>query len=248
MVNAIEIAEFLNKELKINDIEDRSCNGLQMENEGEISKVGFAVDASLETFQKATESGCQMVIVHHGMIWEGIKYIKGHNYKRIKHLIRNNLALYAAHLPLDRHDTYGHNIIIANLLELKDLKPFGFHNDKTIGFMGNTDTTLEEIERKLTENHMKPKTYVFGKKNIRKVAIVSGAGKSEAIQAVNVKADLYITGEDAYKFHWLSRENKINIICAGHYATEVFGVKALMQLVKEKFNVDVEFIDVPVPI
>ena len=110
MTTAKEIAEFLNKELETNTIEDKSCNGLQIENQGEITKIGFAVDACLESFEKAAEAGCQMIITHHGMIWDKSKPVKGNYYKRIKLLFEKNLAVYGVHLPLDRHDKYGNNM------------------------------------------------------------------------------------------------------------------------------------------
>jgi dinuclear metal center YbgI/SA1388 family protein len=246
MTNAKEINDFLNEELKIRDIEDSSCNGLQVENTGEIKKIGFAVDACLESFEKAAAAGCQMLIVHHGMIWDGIKYIKGDTYNKVKFLIENNLALYASHLPLDRHEKYGNNAVLTKLLELNEVKQFGFHGEKTIGFHGTTKTTLDKIKEKLKENGMKLECFDYGQNEIKKVAVVSGAFTNGAYQAVSLGADLYLTGEKKYNYQHLSKEKKINIICGGHYLTEVFGVKALMPLLKEKFNVETVFIDVPV--
>ncbi|PIZ52103.1 Nif3-like dinuclear metal center hexameric protein [Candidatus Woesearchaeota archaeon CG_4_10_14_0_2_um_filter_33_13] len=246
MATAKEITEFLNKEIEINSIEDKSCNGLQVENTGDVKKIGFTVDACLETFQKSALAGCQMLIVHHGLIWEGIKYIKGNTYKRIKCLIDNNLALYAAHLPLDRHDKYGNNIILANLLNLKDIKSFGFYGDKTIGFYGQTEVELEQIKEKLKEAGMNLTCFEYGPRQIKKVTIVSGAFTDGAYQAVSLSADLYLTGENKYNYLQVAKENNLNIICAGHYLTETLGVKALMPLLKEKFGVEVEFIENPV--
>ena len=246
MTTAKEISEFLNEELKIHDIEDSSCNGLQVENTGEIKKIGFAVDACLESFEKAAQAGCQMLIVHHGMIWDKSKPVRGNDYKRLKSLFNNNVALYGVHLPLDRHETYGHNAILAKILELDNVKPFGFYGEKTIGFYGTTNTNLDAIKEKLKENGIKLECFDHGSKEIKKVAIVSGAFTAGAYQAVSLGADLYLTGEKKYNYQHLSKENKINIICGGHYLTEVFGVKALMPLLKKKFNVETEFIDVPI--
>ncbi len=246
MANAKEITEFLNKEIDINSIEDKSCNGLQVENQEDIKKIGFAVDACLESFEKCHQAGCQMLITHHGMIWEGIKYIKGDTYKKISFLIKNNIALYAAHLPLDKHEEYGNNIELTRILGLQNVKPFGFHNGKPIGFIGEVNLTLEEIKQKLTENGMRTDCFCCGNKEIKKIALVSGNGEGEVYQAILAGADLYITGEKVYRYYHLTKENNFNIICAGHYATETLGIKALMPLLKEKFSVEVEFIDSPV--
>jgi dinuclear metal center YbgI/SA1388 family protein len=248
MVMIKEIAEFLNQELDIYGIEDDSSNGLQVENQGEINKIGFAVDACLESFEKAKLAGCQMLVVHHGMIWKGIKYIKNDSYKRIKCLMDNNLALYAAHLPLDMHNKYGNNIELAKILNLQNVKGFGYHNGKAIGFIGETNTNLEQIKQVLQSKGMKTDTLEFGPKEIKKVAVVSGGGCKETFQAIPAGADLYLSGEPVHYQYHLAKENNLNIIFGGHYETEVWGVKALMPLLKEKFNVEVEFIDVPTPI
>lgn len=245
MTTAKEIAEFLNEELKINEFEDDANNGLQMENCGEIKKVGFAVDASLETFQKAQELGCQMLVTHHGMTYRGLTHITNHHYQRFKYLIENNLAVYCAHLPLDAHSVYGNNVKIANLLGLKNVKGFGEHHNKPIGFQGEFSGTLENVKKLLEENGMKTRSLDFGTKEIKTIAIVSGGAADNTFEAIQKDVDLYITGESAQWLHHLAKENKINVIFGGHYETEVFGVKALMQLIKEKYNLEVEFIDVP---
>lgn len=247
MVTAIEIAEFLNEELSIYDFDDNSNNGLQMENAGEINKIAFAVDGCLETFQKAVEKNCQLLIAHHGLIWEGIKYIRGNYYQKIKFLLQNNLALYAVHLPLDAHPEYGNNAQLAKLLNLQEIKPFGFHDRKEIGVRGElTDVKrLEEIKEVLRQNGMKTLTLPFGREGIKTIAIVSGGAAKETLQAIKAKVDLYITGEPMHYIHHMAKENGINVIFGGHYQTEVWGIKALMPLLKEKFNVEVEFIDLP---
>jgi dinuclear metal center YbgI/SA1388 family protein len=237
-MKAQEIANYLNKVLEINSIEDNSKNGLQVENIQDIKKVGFAVDASLETYQKAYQAGCQMLIVHHGMIWNGLESISGFIFKQLKYLFEKDIALYGVHLPLDKHNLYGNNIQLANLLNLKDVQEFD-----TIGFEGKTDKTLTEIKQILKENGITDLCLNFGPENIGKVAIVSGGGDHSVFKALNY--DLFITGEGAHHLHHIAKENNLNIIFGGHYQTEVWGVKALMKLVNEKFNLETEFIDVP---
>lgn len=219
--------------MKVYDHEDSSCNSLQVENNGKIIKIGFAVDACLETFQKARDVGGQMLVVHHGMIWEGLKHIKGDYYKKIKFLLDNNIALYVAHLPLDKHEKYGNNIQIANILKLKEIKPFGFYNGVQIGFSGETETTLNLVKEILKEKGMRTISLDFGSQDIKKIAIVSGRGSKEVFQASAIKADLYITGEPLHFVYHFAKENQLNVIFGGHYETEVFGVKALMPLLKK---------------
>ena len=245
MTTCKEISKYLNEELRINDIEDHCCNGLQLENEKTIAKIGFAVDACKETFQKTSEKKCQMLIVHHGLIWNELKHIKGNTYQNIKYLINNNLALYAAHLPLDMHNKYGNNIQLAKILRLNEIRAFGYHHGKAIGVIGNVNTNLDKIKQILTTNKMQTLTLNFGPEKIKKIAIVSGGASEDIYQAIAAGADLFLTGEPMHHLHHVAKENKINVIFAGHYETEVWGVKALMPLLKEKFKVEVEFLDVP---
>ncbi|MBI4983393.1 Nif3-like dinuclear metal center hexameric protein [Candidatus Woesearchaeota archaeon] len=244
MATALEIAEFLDKELDINGIEDNSSNGLQVENTGKIKKIGFAVDACLETFQQAVEAGCQMLIVHHGLFWnKGKFYLNGISYNKIKFLMENNLALYAAHLPLDKHQTYGNNIQLAKLLGLENITAFGEHHETSIGFLGEKTTSLREVKKLLEKNKIQTLTLPFGKEKIRTVAIISGGAAGEVGEAIQKKADLYITGEPLHHVYHQAKEAGINVIFGGHYETEVWGVKALMPVLKDKFKIKVEFID-----
>ncbi|PIN76272.1 Nif3-like dinuclear metal center hexameric protein [Candidatus Woesearchaeota archaeon CG10_big_fil_rev_8_21_14_0_10_36_11] len=248
MATAIQIAQFLNKELQIyNGMEDSSCNGLQVQNTGEITKVAFAVDACMETFQKAVENGCQMLITHHGLIWYGIKYVTRTNYTNIKFLLDNNLAVYGVHLPLDMHPVYGNNIQLAKMVGLTDVRPFGRYK-KEYGFVGRANTSLKRIQSILHKNNMKTETLAFGNENVRSLAIVSGGAASDVDEAIKRNVDLFITGEPLHYVYHLAKEAKINVIFGGHYETEVWGVKALMSVIKKNFKVNVEFIDVPTPI
>jgi dinuclear metal center YbgI/SA1388 family protein len=249
MVTVHEISKFLDDELNIKEIEDSSNNGLQVENVGEVKKVAFAVDASLAVFEKAVSSGCQMVVVHHGMIWEGIKYVTGNDYQRIKYLIDNNLAVYAAHLPLDMHPKHGNNIKLAKMLGLKHLEGFGEYKGSKIGFVGDYSGTLENVKKIMQDNGMDTNCWSFGKQEIKKIALISGGGLFSVKEAAECGVDLFITGDDSkYSAYAWAQELGLNVIIGGHYKTEVWGVQALMELVEKKFKVEVGFIDMPIPI
>ena len=249
-MDCYELSQFLDKTLRVKDIEDESNNGLQVANHGSIKKIGFAVSATMDVFELAKEAGCQIIVVHHGISWkDSLKYITDVNYERIKFLINNNIALYACHLPLDRHPTLGNNIHLCKLFGLKNVKEFGEYNKALIGFIGNLDKEilLRDFVN-LAENKLKTTFDVldFGKKNIKRIAIVSGGAARMVAQASRQKADLYFTGEPNLSAYSLAKELKINLIYAGHYATETFGVKALAALLKKRFGVNTVFLDTPI--
>lgn len=246
-----ELVLFMDTLLKTNSYKDYSCNGLQVQGEEMVQKVALLVDASLQGYQLALENKCQLIAVHHGIIWDGIRTVSGSSYNHLKFLIENNLNLYASHLPLDLHPEIGNNAQLAEMLKMRDLKPFGYYKGIDIGFEGflNKKTDLDSIVRILCEKLDTQCTVLpFGKKPISRVAIVSGGAADLLSEAIKKEIDCYITGEPVHYNYIEAMENKINVIYAGHYHTEKVGIQALGRKLQENFGVETEFIDIPTPI
>ncbi len=246
MVLLKEIVEFLDGELGIKDVADSSNNGLQVSGNKEVKKVAFAVDACMEVFEKAKDF--DMVIVHHGISWDdSLKYLTGINYLHVKFLINNNIALYAAHLPLDKHPKHGNNAEFCRIFGLKHLHGFGNYHEQMIGFAGEKEISLNDFVNEINKKlNTKCKVFDFGKKQIKKIAVVSGNGGSAIIrEAVSKDFDCIVTGEAGHSSYHIAKEGNLNVIAAGHYATETLGVKAMMNILKDKFGVEVKFIDAP---
>lgn len=241
------IVSFLDRELNIKAFADDSHNGLQVENSGRISRVGVGVDASLAFFEEAARHKAQMVICHHGLSWgDSLKRISGLNYRRLKFLLDHDMALYACHLPLDAHPRLGNNAQIAKALGLQRLKPFGLYHGIPIGCCGSLPEAMPYAVFKARVQRVIGNTVGtmdFGKRRVRTVAIVSGAAAEEIDEAGQKGIDVYISGEPKLLAYHLAQELKINAIFAGHYATEVFGVKALAHLLASCFGLKTEFID-----
>ena len=241
-----KITNYLNDYLKINEINDSSVNGLQVSGKENINKIAFAVDACSETFSAAKDAGADMIIVHHGLIWNGITSVTGITYRRLKFLIENEISLYAAHLPLDLHPEVGNNIEFLKLFNAENIEEFGNYHGIFIGFMGefaerSINDFAGEIQKKLNTNCA---VLPFGKEKVKKVGVVSGAAARIVNEAVE-KVDVFVTGEASHEVYHTAKEARVNVIFAGHYATETLGVKALAKLLKEKFDVEAVFIDVP---
>ena len=242
-----KIVKFLNKTLKNNKIVDDSKNGLQVRSEKEVKKIGFAVDACMDVFEKAKQKKCDLVIVHHGLLWKDQKR-KEMLKKRIGYLKNNGLSLYGSHLLLDVHPEYGNNIRLARLLGLEKIKKFGDYRSFTLGYSGvfkqsiRFDKLIKDINKKLgTKCGVMP----FGKKKIKSLAIISGSGSAGLEEAIKKKFDAFLIGEGKHSNFHVAKEGKINLIFGGHYATETLGVKALAELLKEKFKIETVFINNP---
>ncbi len=127
----------MNKTLRVRKIKDASVNGLQVRSRksGEIQKVGFAVDACISTFEKAEKLGVDLLVVHHGIKWRPQKDRDLEN-RRAAYLKKSNMALYAAHLPLDLHEEYGNNMQLCRLLDVQEPRKFGRYHGIKIGYAG----------------------------------------------------------------------------------------------------------------
>jgi dinuclear metal center YbgI/SA1388 family protein len=246
MASRDAIVQLLNQVLRIDEIKDSSCNGLQVEGAEEVYRVGLAVDACIEAYEKAAASGCQMLITHHGLIWGGITSVTGRIQRHLRYLLTHNINLYSVHLPLDKHEEHGNNITLARLLDLQDVKPFGQYHGETIGYQGTLarPATAHEIAARLS-NRLggSPLVLPHGSATIQSIGIVSGGASDMIDQAAAAKLDCYITGEPVHYAFQLSRELAINVIYLGHYHSEQLGVISLGNLLKQRFGLECLLLD-----
>jgi dinuclear metal center YbgI/SA1388 family protein len=246
-----KLTGYLIKLLKPEEFSDSCPNGLQVEGKDDINKIITGVSASVELFEWAIGENADAIIVHHGIIWDFERPLYVGAYKeRIGLLLKNNLNLYAFHLPLDVHPQIGNNIKLAGLLGVKKTQLFGEYKGQNIGIQGminpiNKDKFFVKMENILQR---KPLIFPYGPEKIKSVAIITGGAQKYIKQAVAKNIDAYITGEvSEYIMHY-TKEEKIHFISAGHYATEKFGVIALGEELEKKFKIKVKFIDIPNPV
>jgi dinuclear metal center YbgI/SA1388 family protein len=247
-----EIVAFADGLLDAGAYPDALPVGLQVTGAAEVTRIATGVSASLELFQRAAEAGAQMLIVHHGLFWKGeSRRIGRRERERLKCLFDANLSLVAYHLALDAHPDVGNNALLCRILGLDDLEEFGVVHDKSIGFIGRAEPpiTVEElVERVRRQVTRDPLVFTDGPEAIARVAIISGSAAGELEAAADAGADCFITGEPREPVMAAAREAGIHFIAAGHYATEVFGVRVLGDLIAGRFGVEHVFIDLPNPI
>ncbi len=231
---------------------DYGPNGLQVEGKAEIRKIVTGVSACQELFVRAREVGADAVLVHHGIFWEGMpRTLTGVQYRRVAELIRADMSLIVYHLPLDRHPELGNNALAGHEFGLTDLEPFGFHDGLPVGFKGRFPETIpatELVDRCRRIYAQEPLVFLGGPTAVSTLGIISGAAQRDVYTAIDEGLDAYITGEVSEWVMNVAREAGIHYLAAGHYATERLGIRALGDHVREKFGVEVEFIDVPNPV
>lgn len=242
-----EYAEKLSAILNLEAFSDISLNGIQIgADDRELHKVAFAVDACARTIEEAIKEKADILVVHHGLFWGYPIAIDGDHRKRVKKALDAGLMLYAAHLPLDANVPYGNNAQMAYALGMTEFQPFGEWKGQAVGVVGvlPQKKTVYRIIKDLGLNPEENRFIPGSQKDyVEKVAIVSGDGGSETIDAIEEKVDLLITGEVSHQYYHTAMEAGVSVLAGGHYLTETFGVKALEKMTREEFGIDTVFID-----
>lgn len=249
-----QVATHLDTLLRTSDVPDYpgALNGVQVQHDGPVRRCAVAVDASLLTIQGAIEAGANLLIVHHGMFWGGVQPLTGRFYQRARLLLEHDIAVYSSHLPLDAHSSLGNNALLAKALGLEPTTGFARFQSITVGVTGKSDietaTLIERVEAAV--QHEGGSVVVVGAdagRRTRRWAICTGAGaSSETIrEAVAEGVDTLIVGEGPHHTAVEAQELGLAIIYAGHYATEVYGVRALGEELERMFGLPWSFVSAP---
>jgi len=246
------VVRFLDQLLRTSEIPDHAdaFNGLEVENSGTIGRLVVAVDASMATIEASRESrvaaGSPLIIVHHGLFWDGPSPVTGRRYQRLRALLANDIALYGAHIPLDVHPAIGNNIVLARNLGLSDMTWFDNFKGVPLGVAGNLAVAREELVSRVGKLlGSSPRLIPGGPPVTAKVGVITGAAGGRLRAAKAAGCDTFITGEGGHHTYFDAMEFGVNLIYAGHYATEQVGVKALAERVSEEFGLPWEFFDHP---
>lgn len=254
MSSAVELAHLANELLRCRETPDYSpaLNGLQVDNRSPIRRIAAAVDCSLRTIRGAIEADANLLVVHHGLFWSGLQPLTGTHLERVRALLERDIALYAAHLPLDAHESMGNSYLLARALGLEPAGGFARYQTIFCGVHGTADIPTDALlsacssfaaehdGRALASPHTSPR-------RTRRWGVVTGAGiNADTIrEAVELGLDTIITGEGP---HWSAvdaEEKGLVIVYAGHYATETLGVQALAAWMAKQAGVPWTFVAAP---
>ena len=243
-----DVAAYLDAYLQTATVTDaaEAVNGLQVENAGLVRRVAAAVDACEATIAMASLQKADLLLVHHGLFWGGVAPLVGPFYRRVSSLVRGDVALYSSHLPLDRHPDVGNAPVLARQLGITIRGDFGVYRGQTVGVWGEVDVSRDEFAQRVARaTGQEPRVLGFGPERVHRVGIVTGAGGGEIRQAASASLDTYLTGEGPHWSYFDAEELRLNVLYAGHYATETMGVKALAEHLEAKFGLPWVFLDHP---
>jgi dinuclear metal center YbgI/SA1388 family protein len=246
-----KIVAYCDKRVRLSEMADfpGALNGLQAANSGRVTKIGATVDAGAEPFALAAKAGVDFLIVHHGMFWDGAQPVTGANHRRLKILLDADCAVYSAHLPLDAHPQIGNNALIAKALGLKVSSWGVVYQGTPIAAFVRPAPSRAALRGKLQKLFPRGMTAIeFGPAQPRQLAILSGSGSSCLSQLRAAGVDTLITGELKQSAFNTAQEAGLNLYICGHYATEVFGVRALAAECARRFRLPWEFLDTGCPL
>jgi dinuclear metal center YbgI/SA1388 family protein len=232
---------------------DLGPNGLQVPGAREVTRIVTGVSAQRELIQAAIERGAQLVLVHHGLFWDflptGLTPVLA---ERLRLLFRHDVGLAGYHLPLDAHPTVGNNALLAERLGCERHEAWGDFRGTPVGraavFPGDGVPAGELLERIRALTGREPVAFAAGPERVRRIAIVSGSAAELLPAAVAEGFDAFLTGEAREHVMADAREAGIHFVAAGHYATETLGIRALGEVLADRFGLEHEFVDIPNPV
>ena len=226
-----------------------ALNGLQVGGSGEVTKMAAAVDASEATIEAAVAEQADLLLVHHGMFWGGLQPLTGRHFRKVRALLESDIAVYAAHLPLDGHAEIGNSALLGRALGIALEGRFAPYQGADIGWWGALEDGMQAtaLQVRLSEVLGGHDVHLIagGPDLVERVGVVTGGGASFVEDAVALGLDALVTGEGSHHTHFDAMELGIHVLFGGHYATETFGVKALAGHLAERFGLEWTFLDLP---
>lgn len=248
-MNLASIVTDLDTLLRTREIPDYpgAMNGLQIANEGAVRRIVAAVDACEAVITGAASIPGTLLIVHHGIFWQGVQALTGAYRRKIKAALDGDLAIYSSHLPLDLHPALGNNALLAKALGLRSLKPALVIKGQPIGLIGSVPPVSRDLFVKRIAEAVGGRVHLApgGSSRVSKVLVVTGGAGSEVAQAANLGVDAMVTGEGPHWSFTAAEELGVNLYYAGHYATETFGVRALAARLSSQTDIPWSFLDHP---
>ena len=243
------IVSFLDDYLSVSKFRDICPNGMQVIGKPAVRRVALGVSANLELIEQAAQAGADLIICHHGIFTDrDPRPILARQKRRLKALFDADITLLGYHLPLDAHPEIGNNALWLRRLGFSvESLDFGQYQGQAIGAIGAREEPLPlarlvELVAEIAGDA--PRVYPHGPALVRRLAVATGAAPGSLVEAAARGCDAYLTGETAEGTQAIAREERANFIAAGHYNTERLGVRALGDLLRERFGVETIFIEV----
>ncbi len=247
MARRDEILAYADELLDLASYPDYGPMGMQVVGADDVSRIACGVSASRELFERAAAADAELVVVHHGLLWNNEPRVIDRRMKgRLEALFAANITLAAYHLALDAHLEVGNNALLARELGVEVEGSFAKFG---VGGRFPTPVPIHDVLARVRERlGQEPVVFAEGPDRVERVALVSGGGGGYLAEAAAAGYELFLTGEPQEPSLHAARELGVHFVAAGHYATETLGVQALAERLADRFGIDWEFIDLPNPV
>jgi len=241
-----EITNYLEEIAPLSYQEDYDNCGLIVGDKNTVVIAALiTLDCTESIVDEAIETGCNLVIAHHPIIFTALKKLNGSNYieRTVIKAIKNNIAIYAIHTNLDNIYN-GVSAKIGEKLGLNNLKILSpkFENNNPYvgsGILGELPKSVESnvflasLKTILKSDCIRHTSLV--KSTIKKVAVCGGSGSFLLSTAKDLNADIYISAD--FKYHeFFDAENDLIIADVGHYESEQFTKDLIYDLLTKNFT------------
>ena len=246
-----ETVDFLNGKFPERAAEDFDNPGLIFgDRDWEVSSVLVALDATDEVVSHAVSIGADLIVTHHPMIFSSIKKVNSETFlgRKLLKLGEHKIACYATHT---NYDIYRMGELCDGILGLKDSGVLDVTEEVRrdtdseeprllgLGTIGNLPEAmpLSGLAELVKEKFSIDAVRFFGEpdREVRKVALLPGSGKSCIDAALKKDADVMITGDIDHHTGIDTLQEGMALIDAGHYGIEHVFIKDVSELLRKEF-------------
>ena len=209
----------------------------------QVHSALLAVDVTEEVIDEAIAEGCDIIITHHPIIFSPLKRLNSATYveRCVERAIRHNIALYACHTNLDSVQG-GTSWYVGSALGLKDmrvLEPRKGDDSVGYGVVGELPEAedaaqfLKRVKETFNVGAIRHSDIPSAKSSVSRVAICTGAGRSNINDALRAEADIYITADLRYN-DFMCGENRMILADIGHFESEFCAINILDMVISKK--------------
>lgn len=209
----------------------------------EVKKIAVCLDATMTGLDKAIDFGADLVVTHHPVIWDPLKFVASDTV--VSKAIRNRLNIISCHTNWDLADG-GVNCVLATMLGLENVSKLG-EGELGMVRVGTLPVpmTARDLAELVSDSLDTVVSVTSPDREVKTVGVCGGAGAS-FLPDLRGACDAFVTGEAKHNHFLDANDLGVSLLSAGHYETENISMPVLMNLLKTEFS-DIEFLLIEEP-